>query len=311
MEYTPLNYEQLNLLAGTYMPSSVKAYNNKTFAYWERSLFQRAISVIKLNGLPEDWEGEVKDFLYYCLFKFGYVAVFDNDKFGFSFQPCTLSGFNFYYQPVRAIISNPAYNAELEIHKECEILKLTPDYSGIWDIIALYAEKLSALDSAINMSIINNKVPFLLGAKNKAVAQTLKKIMDKVNQGEPLVIYDSIIEDVANGKETPFQLIDREHLKNSYITSDQLLDAHTILQDFDTEIGIPTIPYQKKERMVTDEANSKVLESSTRATIWVETLNSSLKKINNHYGSDISASLRFDYGREDNNELIKNNNDRV
>lgn len=294
--YTPLNTEQINAIAGSYFPSQIKAYNNKSFGYWERALFQRATSVIKLD-VPAEWDGEIKDFLYFCLYRFGYVAVFNSLEYGLSFQPCTLSGYNFYYQPTDAIISNPSYNARLKIHDTCELVKLSPDYMGIWDIISLYAERLSELDSAINMSIINNKVPMILGAKNKATAQTLKKIMDKVQSGEPLVIYDSIIEDdKSNGKEnTPLQIFDREHLKNSYITTDQLLDYHTVLNDFDTEVGIPTIPYQKKERMVTDEANSKVLESSTRSTIWVDTLNNSFKLVNDKYGTDLKATLRFNY----------------
>ena len=114
MFYTPLNYEQINVSAGTYTPSTVKAFNNETFAFWERALFQRACSVLKFN-VPDDWKGNVKDFLLYCLFKFGYVAIFENNKFGLCFQPCTLNGYNFYYQPKEVIISNPLYTDTLEI----------------------------------------------------------------------------------------------------------------------------------------------------------------------------------------------------
>ena len=67
MRYTPLNYDQLNAIEGTYFPSMVKSYNNKTFAYWERSLFQRAASVIE-SELPAEWIGDVRDFFYYCIF---------------------------------------------------------------------------------------------------------------------------------------------------------------------------------------------------------------------------------------------------
>lgn len=311
--YTPLNMSQINAVAGSYFPSQVKNYNNKSFGYWERALFQRATSVIKLN-VPNEWEGEIKDFLYYCLFKYGYVAVFNSLEYGLSFQPCTLSGFDFYYQPTDAIILNPGYNAKLKIHDTCELIKLSPDYIGIWDIIEFYACKLSNLDNAIDMSIINNKVPLILGAKNKATAQTLKKIMDKVDSGEPLVIYDDLLEDDnknTNKESSPLQIFDREHLKNSYVTSDQLLDWHTILSDFDNEVGIPTLPYQKKERLVEDEANSKVIESSTRATIWLETLNSSFKLVNEKFKTSLNAELRFNYNLGgDNNESIENNANR-
>ena len=90
-----------------------------------------------------------------------------------------MNGYDFYYQPTEAIISNPRYDARLKIGEECEILKLTPDYFGIWDIISYYSEKLSVLDNAINMSLINNKFAFLLGARNKAAGEALKKMLDK------------------------------------------------------------------------------------------------------------------------------------
>ena len=65
--YTPLNYQQINIAAGSYTPSSVKSYNNQTFAFWERALFQRAQSVLDFE-VPKEWDGKVKDFFLYCLF---------------------------------------------------------------------------------------------------------------------------------------------------------------------------------------------------------------------------------------------------
>lgn len=310
MGYTPLNYDQINIAAGSYSPSPIKAYNNKSFKYWERALFQRAMSVIKLD-VDNEWTGEIKDFLYYCLFRFGYVGIFNDDRFGFSFQPGTLYGFDFYYQPTEFIISNPALNTRLKIHEECELLKLTPDYQGIWDIITYYAARLSSLDVAIDMSIVNNKVPFIMGARNKAASEALKKIMDKVNKGEPLVVFDQQLLNDKTDKDVPFQMFDREHLKNSYITSDQLMDMQTILNSFDNEIGIPTVPYQKKERMVTAEADSRVIDSQARATIWMNTLNSSIEAVNKKFGKTFKAELNFKMKEEASDVNNEDNSNRA
>ena len=77
--YTPLNYQQINIAAGSYTPSDVKSYNNKTFAFWERALFQRAQSVLDFE-VPEAWDGKVKDFFLYCLFKYGFICISKNLK---------------------------------------------------------------------------------------------------------------------------------------------------------------------------------------------------------------------------------------
>ena len=309
--YTPLNYDQINVLAGTYNPSPVKAYNNKTFAYWERSLFQRACSVV-VSELPEDWTGTVKDFLYYCLFRFGYLPIFERAEVGFTFQPAGLSGYDWYYQPTTAIVSNPllSKSLELKIGTDCELLKLTPDFMGVWDIISYYAEKLSTLDNAINMSLINNKFAFILGARNKVAGQALKKMLDKINKGEPAVIYDMKLLNDPTDKEEPFQVWERKgSLKDSYLTTEQLQDFQTIINSFDAEIGIPTIPYQKKERMVTSEADSRQNDSKARATIWIECLQSSAEKVKKLY-PDITLDFKLRYEQEEEDELIKTEPDR-
>ena len=291
--YTPLNYDQISVAAGSYTPSSIKSYNNRTFAFWERALFQRAQSVLDFT-VPSNWDGKVKDFFLYCLFKYGFICISKNDEFGQFFQPCTLSGFDFYYQPTTAIIANPRLYGELKIDTECALLKLTPDYMGAWDIIWYTAEKLSILDNAINMSLINNKFAFFLGARNKGAGEALKKMLDLVNQGEPAVVYDMKLLNDPTDKEMPFQQWQRDNLKNSYLTTDQLMDFQTLINNFDAEVGIPTIPYQKKERMVTDEATARTYDAKARSITWFNTLNSSIDEIKKLY-PDINLSVKLHY----------------
>ena len=172
--YTPLNYDQINAVAGHYSPALVKSYNNLQFNYWERALYQRIASVIKVEGLPEKWTGSRRDFFFYCLYRFGYVGVFNTPEFGLAFQPCTLSGYDFYYQPKRILVSNPLLSRQFEIGESCELLKLTPDFRGVFDIIVYFAEKLASLDGAISQSIINSRFAYLIAAKNKSAAEAAK-----------------------------------------------------------------------------------------------------------------------------------------
>ena len=293
--YVPFNYANCNLINGTMTPSTVKNCNNATFAYWERALFQRASYSIVMNDLP--WSVSVKDFLFWALFRSGYVAVFDTDQFGLSFQPCTLTGFDFYYQPVKAIVANPAYQNDFTIGADCEILKLTPDYMGIWDIIYRYASKLAMIDSAIDMSIINNKFAYAIAAGSKSGAEAVKKMYDKINSGEPLVVYDKSAflteEEIRTGKDNAVRLFERSNLKQSYLTTDQLADQKTILRQFDEEIGIPSLPYEKKERLTQYESESNVTASQSRINVWIDTLNESAGLINKMFHLNMSFESRF------------------
>lgn len=309
--YAPLYYSQINAIDGCYTPSMVKSLNNQIFQLWERALFQRAASVIEFDNMPEKWSGGVFDFFLYCLYRNGFVGVTDSvEDRGLIFQPGSLSGYNIYYQPTQFLFSNPVLRGSknLTIGEDCELIKLTPDYIGVWDIIAYYAEKLAVLDNAINMSLINNKFAFMLAAKNKQASEAFKKMIDKVNSGEPAVIYDMKLVNDQQDKSEPWQLWSRDHMKENYLTTMQLQDFNTILHNFDKEIGIPTIPVEKKERMITDEANSTVIDAISRSEIWLRTLESSLKLVNAKY--DLNIEVKRRYKEEVTDNAVENNTDR-
>ncbi len=292
-DYAPMNADFINIVEGSYKPSGINRYNNKAYNFWQRQLIQRLQSVIELQ-VPEEWNGNTKDFLFYCLFRWGYVGVSYSNKFGLFFQPCTLNGQNFYYQPTHICISNPQLETELEIGTECELLRLTPDYMGCWDIISYYAEKLAILDPAINIAEVNAKFAFFLGVKNKQSGEVFKKAMDKINSGEPMVVFDKKLSNDATDKSEPWQFWTREDMGGQYILDKLLRDFQTIINEFDNEVGIPTVPYQKAERMVTSEADSKELDATSKCTVWVDCLNSSIERIKKLYPDiKLSAKLRF------------------
>ena len=240
------------------------------------------------------------------------------------FNPVSISGYNFYYEPTKCILANPAIKQPGESGREyiinqpdrtAEILKLTPDYRGIWDVITYYAEKLASLDVAINTAIINTKFAYVVGAKNKAAAAVLKKMFDKVNSGEPAVFFDAKLANDGTDQEEPWQALFRDNLKQSYIITDLLQDFQTVINDFDTEIGIPTLPYQKKERMVVDEAQSKQIDAQSRSIIWYEELKRTAKLCNEFMeftpGDDIRITLRYKEEEEVDNGNSEDNPDRV
>ena len=310
--YNPINYNKIRNINACYTPQHRKYVNTAVYEFWQRALFQRACSTIILN-VPDEWSGSVTDFLYWCLMRYGYVAVFNRDELGTVFNPASLTGYNFYYQFTTAIIANPVMkdSLELTIGEDCELIKLTPDYLGIFDIINLHAEKLALMDTAINMSIANNKFAFIFGSKNKAASAALKKIFDAIQRGELGIFFDQKLADDGQGstKSEPWQFLDRPNLKSSYLTDMQLQDFQTIINNFDAEIGIKTLPYTKAERMVTSEADSRYQDSSARILVWKDCLDRSMKKVNEMFGLDLSCDLRYDMegGEEvDSNDINDN-----
>lgn len=293
INYAPYSYQELNAIDGTYTPSEIHDADDYTYWYWFRSLFQRAASTLEFD-FPEKFTAEEKDFFYYCLLKYGFVCVFNSDSFGLSFNPCTVYGFDLYYQPTNAIVTNPALteSLDLKIHEECELIKLTPDYLGIFDVIDYYAVKLSNMSCSIDMTVENSKTAFVLAGKTKSAIQTLKKIVDKISKGITTIVADARVTNPREDVE-PFTWLTR-NAKDSYVGTDLLQDMQTVLNMFDREIGIPTIPYQKKERMVEFESKSAMIDSSSRLSTWIRTLEASLESVNKMFGTDFNVEARID-----------------
>lgn len=291
LSYFP--YQQANLFDGAIKPSCVKT-NSVAYAFWCRALYQRLCSILKFEGLPEGWQ-RAEDFLEAVIFGRGFAAVFDHEKYGTVFQPANLQGFDIYYQPTRALVANPymRITRSLEIGKDCELLRISPDYHGVVSICSYYAEKLATLDGALNMNIINSKLAYVFGAKNKAAAQAVFKIFDLINSGQPTIVYDkSLVEGL--GDEEPFEFIDRAGLAQSYLVNDMLQSHKSILDEFDSEVGIPSLgAAEKKERMIVDEANAKNADTSSRVSLWKESLDRSLKEVNSHFGLNITAKFVY------------------
>lgn len=292
-----LDERQINLLESLHVPNIYYKDKSYEYAYWFRSLLQKIDSSL-IFTIPETWP---EDFFKLCLWSLGYVCVFNSERFGFSFQPCTVGGFDFYYQPEYCIVSNPRFQKKLYLHKNAELIKLTPDFMGILDIIDFYATKLAELTKSIQMAIVNAKVPMVLTAANQAQAETLKSIYDHVQQGEPLVIWKDIetLDEIIPRKE-PFEVFE-QNLKQTYIGTELLDNLQTILDSFYMEIGLP-VSLQKRAHILTEEAEFQSAQSQARIACWVANLNESFEKIENLFGE----KLEVQYNADSENDLDRN-----
>ena len=291
MFYAPYKLE--NFFSGVQAPGAVIKNNSDAFWYWVRALYHRLCSTIEFK-LPDEWN-RARDYFEACLFARGYLTVFYHDDFGTVFQDSEPSGYDFYYQPVSMLVTNPLIKESLNlvIGEDCENIKLTNDFRGCLDIIYRYAAKLANMDAAIDMNIINSKFGYLLTGRNKMASAALKMAYDKMQRGEPMVIIDkSVVEGI--GEDVPFELLSRDNLKNSYLVTDLINDAKSLIDSFDSEIGIKNLGVsEKRERMISSEVEARQSDASARISLWGECLDNSIKAVNEMFGLDISYRFRF------------------
>lgn len=283
----PAMYDTKNLFNSMVSPSTVHCRNTQLQRYFRRYLMQKAISVFKWE-LPDTWDA---DYFLYTLYGYGYCAVINTEEFGVIPQWGALGGYNVFYRPTYVIITNPLIKEMKRptIGVDCTIIKLQPDYGSITDLVNYYADMLALCSESIGINMINSHVSTVFPAQNKAMAESYKKMYDKIASGDPAVVVDkNLFDDTGKPVWTPFQA----NIKNEYIADSILADMKKIEAQFDTDIGIPNANTDKRERLITDEVNANNVETAIRCEFWLEQIKKAVEETNTMFDTTISVDWR-------------------
>lgn len=285
----PVLYDYINTYNAQFSPSTIHARNTGLSRFFQRWLMQKIFSVYEFT-LPETWD---EDYFRYVLFSIGFGAVLNTDKYGVIFQHGTPSGYNVYYRPTRVLISNPALSRSymLQIGEECEIVKLTPDWRGVYDIVSLYADMMAVTMESFGVNVINSKLAYVFAAESKTAAESMKKLYDQVASGEPAAFADKAL---FNDDGDPMWMDFSQNLKQNFIGLDLLEALTTIENKFSTMIGINNANLQKRERLITDEVNANNEDTRALCEVWLESMQESMQKTNDMFDINISVKLRKD-----------------
>lgn len=282
----PYSSEFINQYNNIFSPSTVHVKNTGLAQFFKRYLLQEAISRFKFT-LPERW-----DYNYFTsvLFVIGYIFAFEKEPFyGLIPQHGFVGGRNVQYQPYYATISNPLFKEKgsykLAIGEECTVIKLQPDYGGLYDIVDYYGDLMALTAETVGVNILNSKLSFVFAAEKKAAAESFKKLYDNFASGEPASFVDKELFD-EDGK-LRVSLLMQDVGKN--FIADRLLDClGTIRNKFLTDIGIPNANTDKRERLITGEVEANDFETAAKASIWLQTMKKGMKETRDMFGLDLS-----------------------
>ena len=283
-------------------PPFMNNYPNASMEYWSRSLFQRLQALIDFEGLPDGDPAAVpegsatqyawnKDAFKFGLFMLGYQIIFRSKSYGIVCQPGTLTGYGLQYQPAGALVNTPyfQFTEPLKLGVDASLIQLTPDYTGVYDIITKYAAELREIDTSIRSAARNSRLAFVLAGAGDKGARTMKAIKERIDNGDDAIIDEKILRDKANPDQPPWFEFNQD-VKSNYILGDLLDARRTTLVDFYREIGVRMLD-DKKERMLTAEVDAGNAETFIRSEVWMESLKDSCEKTNAMFGTSIKPIL--------------------
>ena len=288
MQAAPYMYDYINAKVSQHSPSTVHTKNTELQRFFARYLLQKAMSVFKWD-LPETWD---RDYFLYVLYGIGYIAVINTDKYGVIPQQCGLDGYNIFYQPKRALVTNPLLRGlrRLEIGTQCTLIKLQPDYGSVMDLVGFDADMMALTAETAGVNLVNSRLSYVFFGKNKNAAESQKKLFDNIASGDPATFVDTSLYDVQSGNPSwiPFQ----QNVGQNYIAGDALADLRKWEMMFDTDVGIPNANTDKKERLISDEVNANNVEVTSKADLWLDQLQKSFAQTSKMFGIKLGVEWR-------------------
>ena len=146
------------------------------------------------------------------------------------------------------------------------------------------------------MNVVNSKSSVVFFAKNKALAESFKKMYDTLSNN-PMVVVDKDMQ--ATEDDMPAWQSFQQDLRQNYLGEEFIANLYAIENRFNTRIGIPNIKYEKNERLTANEVTANNIETQSLASLWLENIKEGFDKANQMFGTDLSIEMRFDYERED------------
>lgn len=283
----PFYYDHINSIVPQTQPGLIHCHDNNLQHFFARYFLKEALSVYEWE-MPETW---AENYFLYTLMGLGFVAIVKTDKFGVIPQQCTLYGYNVQYQPTNAIIANPLLRGNLSprIDKDCVLIRLQPDYTGIIDTVMYYANLMACAAESTVVNLINSKFSYAFFAETKAQAETMKAVYDSFASGKPAVVTDKNL--LTDDGKPKWQLF-TQNVSQNYIADKNLAVMRRIKEMFCTEIGIPNTNEDKKERMLTDEVNANNIETYSKVSLWLDEMKRGCKKAEKMFGIKLSVKLR-------------------
>lgn len=291
MSDLPAYYDALNGYNATISPSTVHIKNTALARFFKRYLVQEAFSVFEWE-MPEAWD---RAYFLYVLYVIGFIGIVETPDFGVIPQHGTLGGRNVFYAPAWLLVSNPLLpelsRRELTIDRDCTVLRLQPDYMGLYDIVDYYGDLMALAAETCGVNLLNSKLSFVFAAENKAAAESFKKLYDDIASGNPAAFADkNLFDDEGKLKATLFN----QDVGGNFIAGELLDTLRQIRCSFLTDIGIPNANTQKRERLITDEVNANNFETKAKCAVWLDELQKGCRKASRMFGIRLSVDWRKD-----------------
>ena len=253
--------------------------NNLTFRVLYDKFRLVSLNAFEWSGLPEGIE---ERHIEKTLFERGYAAFFRDPDMDFMCLPAQQSGqVNVYGDPLGYVAYGmnyrKAYSAENCVIIENNKLRLPTD-----DFVMFYVNKLTEIERTMDVNVKACKTPIVFACDDKDVL-TFKRIFQQVDGNVPALFAD------RNLNIDGIQVFDT---KAKFLGIELRDLGHSIEGDLLTFLGQNNVSVEKKERLITDEANANNQLIESFFELQLEARQRACEQISKRFGLNVTVKPR-------------------
>lgn len=250
----------------------------------EHFLYKRfkllALNMFKWTGLEA--LGIEERHIENWLFDEGKCVVFKDKYYGLMCLKGEGYGTNVLEDPTHYRVTGSQYTKEIPA-EECVLVENNKLRMPTHDVITYFTNQLYEVTRTRDVNVQTLKLPFAVACTDKNVL-TIKKIMAAIDNNEPCLVIDKDVMSIDDVKILPTGV-------KPYTA--ELTDLyHDIMNEALTYLGINNANTDKKERLITSEAdaNNQLIECC--AEMFLEARKRACDSINEMFGTNITVELR-------------------
>ena len=260
-------------------------------------LLDIACNMILLNNVPGTLlENEIKKDLILN----GYGVITDLEEFGIVSIPNTSL---FGVTPYTDIFShvkygNPVFKSkELEIDKDCILIKNTSNYLSCYELLNKYAILLSDIDISLDVTIVNTRLTSVFNVQNETQKKSIELLYQKIREGYYSILEgDNLMEKISN--------IALSNQVNHTSIQELLTARNNIMRSFFAEFGV-SMSKDKSQAILSDETESNNPSLEVDIDIIYKSWLEGFEKVNEMYGTNIEVVINPKY------KPVENENENV
>lgn len=253
--------------------------NDLTF----RTLYDKynliAVNAFEWSNLPD---GLTERIIENTLFNNGKAAFFRAPRMGYMCLEVQENGRqNVYGEPLEYTAFGVGYTQDLRA-EDCVIIGNNKLEIATKPFILFYVNKLTEAERTMDVNIKACKTPVVFACDDKDV-MTFKRIFQMVDGNTPAIFADRGLNlDSITAFKTDAKFLGKELHDYANAVENKLL----------TFLGLNNTPVDKKERLITDEANANNQLIDSFAQLQLESRERACKAINEKFGLNISVKRR-------------------